>query len=96
MASRHSCPQRHATYLMAVAVVDQFEVVEIQRQQRSLIDALNSLNRSLGFADAYPFTLALKVIDKPRFGHKVIASAETSIERMKADQRANCRQHCGR
>ena len=40
--------------------------------------ALNSLNRSLGLADAYPFTLAPKVIEKLRFVHKVIASADSS------------------
>jgi hypothetical protein len=36
--------------------------------------ALNSLNRSLGLADAYPFTLSPKVVAKLRFVHKVIAS----------------------
>jgi hypothetical protein len=44
--------------------------------------ALNSLNRSLGLADAYPFKLAPKVIDKLRFVHKVIANAGTSSEAM--------------
>ncbi len=37
--------------------------------------ALNSLNRSLGLADAYPFMLAPKVIDKLRFVHRVITAA---------------------
>jgi hypothetical protein len=82
VASRHFYRQHLVTYLMAVAVVDQFEVVEFQRQQRPLTDVLNSLNRSLGFADAYPFTLAPKLIDMPRFGHKMIASARSSSERM--------------
>jgi hypothetical protein len=44
--------------------------------------ALNSLNRSLGLADAYPFTLAPKVIDKLRFVHRVIASAGSTQEAM--------------
>ncbi|MDR5752980.1 MULTISPECIES: putative zinc-binding metallopeptidase [unclassified Caballeronia] len=44
--------------------------------------ALNSLNRSLGLADAYPFTLAPKVIDKLRFVHRVIASADSKQEPM--------------
>jgi hypothetical protein len=44
--------------------------------------ALNSLNRSLGLADAYPFTLAPKVIDKLRFVHRVIASADSKQEAM--------------
>ncbi|MFM0597675.1 zinc-binding metallopeptidase family protein [Paraburkholderia dilworthii] len=37
--------------------------------------ALNSLNRSLGMADGYPFTLAAPVVDKLRFVHRVIAEA---------------------
>jgi len=36
---------------------------------------LNSLNRSLGLADAYPFALAPRVVDKLRFVHLVIAAA---------------------
>jgi hypothetical protein len=44
--------------------------------------ALNSLNRSLGLGDAYPFKLAPMVIDKLRFVHKVIANAGTSTEAM--------------
>ncbi|AST35553.2 putative zinc-binding metallopeptidase [Ralstonia solanacearum] len=36
---------------------------------------LNSLNRSLGLADGYPFTLATPVIDKLRFVHRVIATS---------------------
>lgn len=37
--------------------------------------ALNSLNRSLGLKDAYPFALAAPVIDKLRFVHRVIEAA---------------------
>lgn len=37
--------------------------------------ALNSLNRSLGMPDGYPFTLAAPVVDKLRFVHRVIAEA---------------------
>jgi len=40
--------------------------------------ALNSLNRSLCLADAYPFTLSPKVVAKLRFVHNVIASASAS------------------
>ncbi|HEY3599899.1 MAG TPA: putative zinc-binding metallopeptidase [Paraburkholderia sp.] len=36
---------------------------------------LNSLNRSLGMADGYPFTLAPPVVDKLRFVHRVITAA---------------------
>src|SRR5260370_80258 len=35
--------------------------------------ALNSLNRSLGMPDGYPFALASPVVDKLRFVHRVIA-----------------------
>jgi hypothetical protein len=37
--------------------------------------ALNSLNRSLGMADGYPFMLPPPVVDKLRFVHRVIATA---------------------
>jgi hypothetical protein len=37
--------------------------------------ALNSLNRSLGMPDGYPFALAAPVVDKLRFVHRVIADA---------------------
>ncbi|MFP3747743.1 putative zinc-binding metallopeptidase, partial [Achromobacter sp. SIMBA_011] len=36
---------------------------------------LNSLNRSLGMPDGYPFALAPPVIDKLRFVHRVISAA---------------------
>ncbi|MDR3388148.1 MAG: putative zinc-binding metallopeptidase [Rudaea sp.] len=36
--------------------------------------ALNSLNRSLGMPDGYPFTLASPVVDKLRFVHRLIAA----------------------
>ena len=35
---------------------------------------LNSLNRSLGMPDGYPFTLAPKVVDKLRFVHRVVSA----------------------
>jgi hypothetical protein len=47
----------------------------LMKQWFPLMYALNSLNRSLGLADAYPFTLSPKVVAKLRFVHKVIASA---------------------
>ena len=37
--------------------------------------ALNSLNRSMGLQDAYPFVLAQRVIEKLRFVHGVVGSA---------------------
>jgi hypothetical protein len=36
---------------------------------------LNSLNRSLGMPDGYPFALAPAVIDKLRFVHRVVTAA---------------------
>jgi hypothetical protein len=36
--------------------------------------ALNSLNRSLGMPDGYPFTLAPRVVEKLRLVHRVIAA----------------------
>jgi len=42
------------------------------------------LNRSLGLADAYPFTLSPKVVAKLRFVHKVIANAGAQ-QQAKAD-----------
>jgi len=38
---------------------------------------LNSLNRSLGQPDGYPFTLPQPVVDKLRFVHRVIAASAT-------------------
>ena len=35
----------------------------------ALVGILNSLNRSVGMPDAYPFTLSTPVIDKLRFVH---------------------------
>ncbi|WP_069263159.1 zinc-binding metallopeptidase family protein [Paraburkholderia nodosa] len=39
--------------------------------------ALNSLNRSLGMPDGYPFALASPVIDKLRFVHRVISASSS-------------------
>jgi hypothetical protein len=38
---------------------------------------LNSLNRSVGMPDAYPFTLSSPVIDKLRFVHQVVCAQRT-------------------
>src|SRR5687768_17103103 len=39
--------------------------------------ALNSLNRSMGMKDAYPFVLSPKVLEKLRFVHDVIQARRT-------------------
>jgi hypothetical protein len=43
--------------------------------------ALNSLNRSMGLADLYPFVLSEPAITKLRFVHDVIANASLGAER---------------
>ena len=42
---------------------------------------LNELNRGLGLADGYPFVLSTAVIEKLRFVHDTIVSAEGAAER---------------
>jgi hypothetical protein len=48
--------------------------------------ALNSLNRSMGLKDAYPFVLSPKVLEKLRFVHEIIQSrrAEQKTESLRA------------
>ena len=48
--------------------------------------ALNSLNRSMGMKDAYPFVLSPKVLEKLRFVHELIQSrrAEKKAEGLRA------------
>ena len=47
----------------------------LMKQWFPLTYALNSLNRSLGMPDAYPFALAPPVVEKLRFVDQVIAAA---------------------
>ncbi|WP_299701294.1 putative zinc-binding metallopeptidase [Caballeronia sp.] len=47
----------------------------LMKQWFPLTYALNSLNRSLGMPDAYPFALAPPVVEKLRFVDRVIAAA---------------------
>jgi len=51
--------------------------------------ALNSLNRSMGLPDLYPFVLADPVIAKLRFVHRVIALASHGIEASAAPSKAS-------
>jgi hypothetical protein len=60
--------------LTEIEPVENTSFDELMKQWFPLMYALNSLNRSLGLADAYPFTLSPKVVAKLRFVHKVIAS----------------------
>lgn len=55
---------------------DAFE--EIMSAWFSLTYILNSLNRSIGMPDPYPFTLSTPVIEKLRFIHEVVRSAKAA------------------
>lgn len=48
---------------------------EIMSEWFSLSYVLNSLNRSVGMQDPYPFTLSTPVIEKLRFVHRVVRGA---------------------
>jgi hypothetical protein len=48
---------------------------EIIRNWFPLTYALNSLNRGMGLADAYPFVLPPPAVDKLRFVHETICAA---------------------
>ena len=45
---------------------------DIQREWFALTYVLNSLNRSIGMPDSYPFTLSTPVLEKLGFVHKVV------------------------
>src|SRR5476649_323454 len=85
--------------LTEIEPVENASFDKLMKQWFPLMYALNSLNRSLGLADAYPFTLSPKVVAKLRFVHKVIASAgaqqqanadvqQESLQEIKQDQPA--------
>jgi hypothetical protein len=61
--------------LTGVEPVENTSFDNLMEQWFPLRYALNSLNRSLGLADAYPFALSPKAVAKLRFVHNVIASA---------------------
>jgi hypothetical protein len=65
--------------LMDMTPVEDAGFNRLMKQWFPLTYALNSLNRSLGLEDAYPFTLAPKVIDKLRFVHCVINNDKTAL-----------------
>ena len=46
--------------------------------------ALNSLNRSMGLPDLYPFVLADRVVSKLRFVHQVITQSASGVEATQA------------
>ncbi|MCX5545126.1 putative zinc-binding metallopeptidase [Paraburkholderia sp. CNPSo 3076] len=55
--------------------VDEASFDSLMARWFPLTYALNSLNRSLGMPDGYPFALASPVIDKLRFVHRVISAS---------------------
>ena len=57
---------------------DSFDVLE--REWFALTYVLNSLNRSIGMPDSYPFTLSTPVLEKLRFVHTVVREAGAAQE----------------
>ncbi|WP_321908519.1 MULTISPECIES: putative zinc-binding metallopeptidase [unclassified Paraburkholderia] len=57
--------------------VDEASFDSLMARWFPLTYALNSLNRSLGMPDGYPFALATPVIDKLRFVHRVISASSS-------------------
>ncbi len=55
--------------------VDEASFGNLMRRWFPLTYALNSLNRSMGVPDAYPFALSQTVVSKLRFVHRVISAA---------------------
>lgn len=55
--------------------VDEASFDSLMTRWFPLTYALNSLNRSLGMPDGYPFALAPPVVDKLRFVHRVISAS---------------------
>ncbi|WP_186149399.1 zinc-binding metallopeptidase family protein [Burkholderia gladioli] len=54
--------------------IDEASFGNLMRRWFPLTYALNSLNRSMGVADAYPFALSPAVVAKLRFVHRVISA----------------------
>ncbi|WP_233887574.1 zinc-binding metallopeptidase family protein [Paraburkholderia flagellata] len=57
--------------------VDEASFDSLMARWFPLTYALNSLNRSLGMPDGYPFALPTPVIDKLRFVHRVISASSS-------------------
>ncbi|WP_175945475.1 putative zinc-binding metallopeptidase [Caballeronia sp. BCC1704] len=65
----------HEPTLTDTTPIEESTFDDLMKRWFPLTYALNSLNRSLGMPDGYPFTLAPPVIDKLRFVHRVVAAA---------------------
>ena len=59
---------------------------QLMKRWFALTYALNSLNRSLGMPDGYPFTLAPAVIEKLHFVHRVVAGGVPARQDLPAGQ----------
>jgi len=71
--------------LAAKTPVGEFTFDQLMQRWYPLTFALNSLNRSLGMPDAYPFALAPPVVEKLRFVHRVIDAAGKAQEGVKPE-----------
>ncbi|RQN39688.1 zinc-binding metallopeptidase family protein [Paraburkholderia tropica] len=67
--------RRDEPVLLDQTPVDEASFDNLMARWFPLTYVLNSLNRSLGMPDGYPFALAPPVIDKLRFVHRVISAA---------------------
>jgi len=59
----------------------------LMREWMGLSIALNSLNRSMGLPDAYPFAISEKVGEKLRFIHDLIQNLEQSASMPRSSER---------
>lgn len=72
-------PERpHEPTLTDRTPVDEASFDDLMARWFPLTYVLNSLNRSLGMPDGYPFTLPPPVIDKLRFVHRVVVAGAAS------------------
>lgn len=68
--------------------VDEASFGNLMRRWFPLTYALNSLNRSMGVADAYPFALSPAVVAKLRFVHRVVTATREAAPADGAGARA--------
>jgi hypothetical protein len=66
---------RHEPMLTDRTPIEEASFDDLMKRWFPLTYVLNSLNRSLGQRDGYPFALASAVIDKLRFVHRVVSQA---------------------
>ncbi|MEY4508523.1 MAG: hypothetical protein RLZZ450_645 [Pseudomonadota bacterium] len=65
---------------LAARTIDFDDFDDLLRGWVPLTVALNSLNRSMGIVDPYPFVLSADVIEKLRFVHDIIEYVDASVE----------------